>query len=421
MAHAIFNVSPVKFLSSIQDHVFTVTPSFKNKLYNNNSNNGNGNSQITLQLTSDENVMTEIAPSPPLPLPVSSTVPIDIPLRSVRDDMTGSYSTQQQHLSCQQDILLNSNPAEELTTWFDGLAVNSPAAASPQQVVLNSPLIGSPAFLGSPQSPSFLNGPLPFLSNSANSPTSHINSTSQFVVGSNNSNYSSYLQSPATSPAFFVGSSPSSNYIQSPTSPSHFLNSPTNGIEQDLTAYLSPSLQPFGTSPSSPYTSNGYLFPPTLSRSCSPVPDDVILTTSEVNDYLSSSPNTNTHHNFTFLAEQFTVIEETTTVSEKEGDHAKESSRPTTITKDTLKTPSNIKKKKSSAVAHKKIHHCPHCAHTSNRANNMREHIQIHNPNRPKPYACKLCNRAFARKHDMNRHYLTCKKYVSKVSMKQHG
>lgn len=33
MAHAIFNVSPVKFLSSIQDHVFTVTPSFKNKSY----------------------------------------------------------------------------------------------------------------------------------------------------------------------------------------------------------------------------------------------------------------------------------------------------------------------------------------------------------------------------------------------------
>ncbi|KAI8988077.1 hypothetical protein BDF20DRAFT_304770 [Mycotypha africana] len=58
-----------------------------------------------------------------------------------------------------------------------------------------------------------------------------------------------------------------------------------------------------------------------------------------------------------------------------------------------------------------RIHRCPFCQHTSNRANNMKEHIQIHNPNRPKPHLCKLCQRPFARKHDMNRHYLSCKKH----------
>jgi hypothetical protein len=65
MAHAIFNVSPVKFLSSIQDHVFTVTPTFKNKSYSNKSDkrqsfqqqeeqqqrNSSSASPITLQLT----------------------------------------------------------------------------------------------------------------------------------------------------------------------------------------------------------------------------------------------------------------------------------------------------------------------------------------------------------------------------------
>ncbi|KAI8877299.1 hypothetical protein K501DRAFT_135406, partial [Backusella circina FSU 941] len=50
------------------------------------------------------------------------------------------------------------------------------------------------------------------------------------------------------------------------------------------------------------------------------------------------------------------------------------------------------------------------CNHTSNRGNNMREHVQIHNPHRPKPFMCALCKRSFARKHDMNRHYQSCRK-----------
>jgi hypothetical protein len=61
-----------------------------------------------------------------------------------------------------------------------------------------------------------------------------------------------------------------------------------------------------------------------------------------------------------------------------------------------------------------KVYKCPFCNHTSNRGNNMREHVQIHNPNRPKPFMCTLCKRFFARKHDMNRHYLSCKKQNDK-------
>ncbi|KAI8343076.1 hypothetical protein BC941DRAFT_410372 [Chlamydoabsidia padenii] len=54
--------------------------------------------------------------------------------------------------------------------------------------------------------------------------------------------------------------------------------------------------------------------------------------------------------------------------------------------------------------ANKKIHHCPHCHHTSNRANNMKEHILTHDPYRPKLFACNICQKRFARKHDMKRH-----------------
>ncbi|ORX60532.1 hypothetical protein DM01DRAFT_1332680 [Hesseltinella vesiculosa] len=52
----------------------------------------------------------------------------------------------------------------------------------------------------------------------------------------------------------------------------------------------------------------------------------------------------------------------------------------------------------------KKVHRCPQCNHTSNRANNMKEHIMTHDPNRPKLFACNSCHKRFARKHDMKRH-----------------
>ncbi|KAI9317195.1 hypothetical protein BX666DRAFT_1857568, partial [Dichotomocladium elegans] len=51
-----------------------------------------------------------------------------------------------------------------------------------------------------------------------------------------------------------------------------------------------------------------------------------------------------------------------------------------------------------------KIHYCPICPHTSNRANNMKEHILTHDPSRPRKYACPRCGKRFARKHDMKRH-----------------
>lgn len=64
----------------------------------------------------------------------------------------------------------------------------------------------------------------------------------------------------------------------------------------------------------------------------------------------------------------------------------------------------NITRESSNKRPAKKIHHCPHCHHTSNRANNMKEHILTHDPYRPKLFACTTCQKSFARKHDMKRH-----------------
>lgn len=58
----------------------------------------------------------------------------------------------------------------------------------------------------------------------------------------------------------------------------------------------------------------------------------------------------------------------------------------------------------SSSQRKARIHYCPYCKHTSNRANNMKEHIQTHDPNRPKNFLCPVCDKRFARKHDMKRH-----------------
>lgn len=103
MAHAIFNVSPVKFLSSIQDHVFTVTPTFKNKSYTNKSDkrksiqlsqeeqqrNSSSASPVTLQLTLPTESTPQMIEIPSTTstaydmysqqLSPSSAVPIDIP------------------------------------------------------------------------------------------------------------------------------------------------------------------------------------------------------------------------------------------------------------------------------------------------------------------------------------------------------
>lgn len=45
------------------------------------------------------------------------------------------------------------------------------------------------------------------------------------------------------------------------------------------------------------------------------------------------------------------------------------------------------------------------CPYTSARPNNLREHQGRHDPNRPKPWQCRLCERAFPRKNDCKRHF----------------
>ncbi|KAI7863112.1 hypothetical protein BDF14DRAFT_1885394 [Spinellus fusiger] len=47
---------------------------------------------------------------------------------------------------------------------------------------------------------------------------------------------------------------------------------------------------------------------------------------------------------------------------------------------------------------------CPVCLHRSRRRHNLLEHIQTHNPNRPRSFVCSSCCRGFARKYDMKRH-----------------
>lgn len=352
-----------------------------------------------------------------------------------------SYSYQQDHnlISLANGITQSPYlPAEDLTLCFDGLAVRSPTGSfysnggiySPRQI--NSPVnIGSPSYndtyVGSP-------------------------SYNDTFVGSSSYHDPSFLND-----ASFVGSPSFNNnsFVGSPNSPSQFLGSPSLaptynhelGIDTSFSGgsygftYLSPSLPPSlppqqtqlspinSPSPTGSYPNNNnnlYLFPPSTSsysRPTSPVPDDVILTASEVNDYINSpylSPSVsttahllNTEGNNVSGSRDDMELYPSSTVTPSSPhtqpqhtlffseDDIEDEEEDVNTRKIQMTTPSGRRAK---------IHKCPYCNHTSNRANNMREHTQIHNPNRPKPYACKLCNRAFARKHDMNRHHIACKK-----------
>ncbi|KAL7315961.1 hypothetical protein PS15m_005117 [Mucor circinelloides] len=530
MAHAIFNVSPVKFLTSIQDHVFTVTPSFKNKLYRQNNNNESNSQQqqeneqrnsssspVTLQLTlaTDSNMdqelsqqlqqqqqqqyqqeMAEIPPSS-VPIDIPRSYPLNVPnatnykqgLMPTNNMLSTSYTSHHSSFQDNHNLIALANsipnnnqspylPADDLTLCFDGLAVKSPTGSyyshqngvySPQQI--NSPInIGSPhspVYFGSPQSPNYNNN---FL---ANDPSQYS------FVGSPNSTH--FLGSPALTP--FMNENGFGSYL-----------SPTNQ-QQHLSPINSPS-------PTGSYVGQNYLFPPTalqtsnFSRPSSPVPDDVILTASEVNDYMNSpylspsaashsaspalmgqqhlqqqqqqqqqqplSINTDVNYSNTDDISGFlfgnTMNTATTTATNNSSSVTPASPLTTTNLDEMELFPSVVKQsspqtqaqaqvytqphqfvfseeeeeeevaedggndvlksksiKKTTPSGRKaKIHKCPYCHHTSNRANNMREHVQIHNPNRPKPHACKLCSRAFARKHDMNRHYISCKKQHTK-------
>ncbi|GAA5815184.1 hypothetical protein MFLAVUS_008690 [Mucor flavus] len=536
MAHAIFNTSPVKFLSSIQDHVFTVTPTFKNKTYPNKSDKrksyhsnqedpmrNSSASPVTLQLTlpteSTENQMSDIqnpsyeqqqqqfqqqSLSPHVaPIDIPRSYPLNVPMNNnyTRGDYEGltmpsnllstsynshhSYSYQDHNLVSLANSMAQSPyiPAEDLTVCFDGLAVRSPTESfysnngiySPRQI--NSPInIGSPQNgYGSPTSPAYFGGGC--------SPQSTNFNHGAFTAGS-----PSYVGSPSYNN--------NNSYVGSPNSPSQFLGSPAMsptfinnndlGIDTSFNTqhelsssyvltYLSPSLQPQQThqsqlspinspSPTGSYANNLYLFPPTTgnnySRPSSPVPDDVILTATEVNDYINSpylsattpSPSLGqplsiitdqnydeSHQISEFLFGNHNGVSPLTTddmelyvsssssVVAPSSPHAQPQSAVSTTCffseddieeeeEDLKVVGGNTRKINMTTPSGRraKIHKCPYCSHTSNRANNMREHIQIHNPNRPKPHACKLCNRAFARKHDMNRHYISCKKQHNK-------
>ncbi|KAI8577413.1 hypothetical protein K450DRAFT_252311 [Umbelopsis ramanniana AG] len=54
----------------------------------------------------------------------------------------------------------------------------------------------------------------------------------------------------------------------------------------------------------------------------------------------------------------------------------------------------------------KRRYKCKDCDYTSARPNNLREHQGRHNPNRPKPWQCRICDRAFPRKNDCKRHFV---------------
>ncbi|KAI0343979.1 hypothetical protein BDW22DRAFT_1327651 [Trametopsis cervina] len=57
----------------------------------------------------------------------------------------------------------------------------------------------------------------------------------------------------------------------------------------------------------------------------------------------------------------------------------------------------------------KRKYQCPSCPRAFARAFNLKTHVQTHDPNRSKPYACqhKSCGRAFSRKHDLTRHLIS--------------
>ncbi|KAL9537510.1 hypothetical protein MBANPS3_011712 [Mucor bainieri] len=542
MAHAIFNVSPVKFLTSIQDHVFTVTPSFKNKLYRQSNSNESSSQQqqleneqrnsssspVTLQLTlaTDSSMDQELSqqlqqqqqqqyqqemaevPSSSVPIDIPRSYPLNVPntteykqgLMPSNNMLSTSYTSHHSSFQDNHNLIALANsipnnnqspylPADDLTLCFDGLAVKSPTGSyyshqngvySPQQSGVYSPQqngvyspqqINSPINIGSPHSPVYFGSPQsPHYNNNflANDPSQYS------FVGSPNSTH--FLGSPALTP--FMNENGFGSYL-----------SPTNQ-QQHLSPVNSPS-------PTGSYVGQNYLFPPTalqtgnFSRPTSPVPDDVILTASEVNDYINSpylSPTAASHSASPALMGQqhlqqqplsintdvnygnngdisdflFGNTMNTATTSTTNNSSSVTPASPLTTTNldDMELFPSAVKQsspqtqaqaqtytqphqfvfsdededddhdiagedpndasmsrsiKKTTPSGRKaKIHKCPYCHHTSNRANNMREHVQIHNPNRPKPHACKLCSRAFARKHDMNRHYISCKKQHTK-------
>lgn len=66
---------------------------------------------------------------------------------------------------------------------------------------------------------------------------------------------------------------------------------------------------------------------------------------------------------------------------------------------------SNLTKLTSSKPSTEKIHTCPQCNKTFNRASNLRAHIKTHSEN--KPYKCDFCGKGFHQKIDKRIHHYT--------------
>ncbi|KAG0746310.1 hypothetical protein G6F57_004073 [Rhizopus arrhizus] len=366
------------FSSVFEDPIFAT--SFDNKSYNFNEGNYLSDPstvlQVTLSTESDllDQDFSPVATTTPIDIPKSqSSCSYNIPLNNQNFEalLPTSYtsSVNNQDLTSYTNSLSNMSRSpfiapDDLASWFDELAVRSPSAGS----IYSS---HSPLQIGSPSSPLCFSG--------------------------------------SNTPNHFLASSPNSHLLGSPLIQDPVLS--TSPLAQNYNlAYLSPTLRPtlFRQNNKSPICSPRTRFLP-LTQHLSqqqakesttdfvtspylPEEDNVPVATADGFDELSDLLFGNVQDLELFPA---VVLPPSSPQPQPE-----------------IKKARNNKTKRGT-----KIHRCPYCNHTSNRANNMREHVQIHNPNRPKPFCCKICDRAFARKHDMKRHYLSCKKYSNKPSM----
>ncbi|ORX54500.1 hypothetical protein DM01DRAFT_1335634 [Hesseltinella vesiculosa] len=71
--------------------------------------------------------------------------------------------------------------------------------------------------------------------------------------------------------------------------------------------------------------------------------------------------------------------------------------------------------KKKKTPVRRQIYECRYCPYTSNRSNNKNEHELTHDPNRVKGFACLVCQKRFARKHDLKRHHQSHIRQIRKM------
>ncbi|CAO3607555.1 unnamed protein product [Cunninghamella echinulata] len=216
---------------------------------------------------------------------------------------------------------------------------------------------------------------------------------------------------------------------------------------------VSPSLSSYP--PFSPFTATSTTFDPTMSPSLSGFSignhhhqSDVSTSTSSFNDnnnindewllsqWQSLQNNMNPIQNILdlhspIITTTVTMTDSTGTIShqqlqqqqdddddddeeEEEKEDFENSIKKNKKTITTIKKNIDHKINKKPPTRHGKFH-CPHCTRTSNRSNNMKEHILTHDPNRPKNFACGICSKRFARKHDLKRHHESHVRNIHKI------